>query len=63
MRRGADGQFQQLGQIFGGQLVLLGAALGPGQFIAGVALHQLDQFGLLLPLRHRQLHPAAPPLR
>ena len=56
------GQLQQLGKILGGELLLLGAPLGPLKFVGGVALHQFDQLGLLLALGHGQLHLSAPPL-
>ena len=40
-------QFQKLGQIFGGQGLLLLPLLGALQFEVGVALHQFDQIGFL----------------
>ena len=57
------GQLEQLGQILGSQQVLLTGATGPLQLVAGIALHQLNQVGLLGALRHRQLHLAAAQLR
>lgn len=56
-------QLQQLGQVFSGQQLLLGTALGPLQLVAGIALQQLDQIGFLLPLGHRKFHLAAAALR
>jgi hypothetical protein len=55
-------QLEQLGKVLGGEMLLFGAALGPLQFVGGVAFHQFDQLGLLLALGHRQLHPATTPL-
>ena len=56
------GQIEQLSQVFGGQQVLFAGPLGPLQLVAGIAFDQLDQVRLLGPLRHRQLHLAAPQL-
>lgn len=53
-------ELEQLGQIFCGELLLLGAALSAGQLKARIALHHLNEIGLLLPLRHLQDHLAAP---
>ena len=52
-------ELEQLGQIFCGELLLFGAALSPGQLKARIALHHLNEIGLLLPLRHLQDHLAA----
>ena len=43
--------------------MLLGAPLGPLQFIGGIAHHQLDQLRLLLALGNRQPHPPPAPFR
>ena len=56
-------QLQQLGQVFSGQQLLLGAALSPLQLVAGIALQQLDQISFLLPLGHGKFHLAAAALR
>ena len=53
-------QFEQLRQILRGQQVLFACPLGALQFVLGVALHEINQVGLLLPLGHRQPHPAPP---
>ena len=57
------GKLEQLGQVFRSQEVLLTGAAGSLQLVAGIALHQVDQIGLLGTLRHRQLHLATPQLR